>query len=86
MEVGHHEGARRWRRRLVASGGSGEVMQLGGGGIRALGPSQKRNRNVGVELTEEGNGGGASARWRPTEEAALVDGGGPDGARQLQGG
>jgi hypothetical protein len=44
----------------VASGGSGEVMRLGGG-IRALGPSQKRNRNVGAELTEEGNGGGASA-------------------------
>jgi hypothetical protein len=51
-----------------------------------LGPSQKRKRNAGVKLTEEGNIDDASARWRPTEEAASVDGGGPDGARQLQGG
>jgi hypothetical protein len=43
----------------VANGGSGEVLQLGG--IRALGPSQMRKRNAGAELTEEGNGGGASA-------------------------
>jgi hypothetical protein len=68
----------------VVDSGSGEVLQLGGG-IRVLGPSQKRKRNAGVKLTEEGNIDDASARWRPTEEAASVDGGGPDGARQLQG-
>jgi hypothetical protein len=34
----------------------------GVGGIRALGPSQKQKRNAGVELTEEGNGGGALAQ------------------------
>jgi hypothetical protein len=48
----------------VAGGGSGEVLQLEGGGIRVLGSRQKRKRNVGAELTEEGNGGGASARIR----------------------
>jgi hypothetical protein len=32
------------------------------------------------------DGDGGSARWRPTQEAALVDGGDFDGARQLQGG
>jgi hypothetical protein len=39
-----------------------------------------------VEAARRGDGGGSSARWRPTEEAAPMDGGGPDGARQLQGG
>jgi hypothetical protein len=55
-------------------------------GIRAIGPSQKQKRNMGVELTEERNGGGALARWRLREEAAPVDGGGPNGAQQLRGG
>jgi hypothetical protein len=59
-EAGQLEGARRWRRKLVASSGSGEVLRLGGG-IRPLGPSQKWKRNAGAELAEEGNSGDALA-------------------------
>jgi hypothetical protein len=61
---------RRWRRGSlrVLNGGGGSwwpvaapVRSCGLGGIQALGLSQKWKRNVGAELTEEGNEGDASA-------------------------
>jgi hypothetical protein len=39
-----------------------------------------------MDVARRWDGDGGSAWWRLMEEAALLDGGGPDGARQLQGG
>jgi hypothetical protein len=60
----------------------------GGGSVGAVSTSgAESGRQVGtVEAAWHGDGDGGSTRWRPTEEAVSVDGGGPDGARRPQGG
>jgi hypothetical protein len=39
-----------------------------------------------VEAARRGDDDGGSTRWHPTEEAALVDCGGPDGLGSYKGG
>jgi hypothetical protein len=47
---------------VVVGSDPGEVLRLGG--IRSLGPSQFGREGTDAELTDEGNGGGASAQIR----------------------
>jgi hypothetical protein len=52
----------------------GRALAAGQGGNDRAQPRKRR-----------GGGEGGSVRWRPMEEVAPVDGGGPKGAQQLQG-
>jgi hypothetical protein len=70
LRAGTRQGVRRgsspkWRAdgEGVPGGDPEEVLRLRGG-MRSLGPSQFGREGTNVELTEEGNDGGASAQIR----------------------
>jgi hypothetical protein len=64
--------------------GGGSVSTVSINGVESGRRVRRRQRGPTVEAVWRGDGDGGSTRWCSTEEAAPVDCGGPDGARQLQ--
>jgi hypothetical protein len=61
-EAGRLDGAQRWRRRVVASGGSDELLRHLGG-TRSLGTRQLKKKSTRGRAHRRGRGGGALARF-----------------------